>query len=114
MGRIEDLAAVYKRHVSVPWQRTLAGAQRVMLVVYEKELERTPRAHVGEFKQATERSRHRWTLVDCTRWFTDLAGPGRVPGGLVRKSGTLGYENGTPTALLVGSGSWHDERLRTA
>ena len=75
MGRIEDLAAVYERHVSVPWQRTLAGAQRVMLVVYEKELERTLRARIGEFKQATERSRHSWTLVDCTRWFTDwLAG----------------------------------------
>ena len=71
MGKIEDLAAVYERHVSVPWQRTLAGAQRVMLVVYEKELERTLRARIGEFQQATERSEHRWTLVDCTRWFTD-------------------------------------------
>ena len=71
MGRIEDLAAVYKRHVSVPWQRTLAGAQRVMLVVYEKELERTLRARIGEFKQATEHNGHGWKLVDCTRWFTD-------------------------------------------
>ena len=75
MGRIEDLAEVYERHVSVRWQRTLAGAQRVMLVVYEKELERTMRARIGEFKQATERSGHGWTLVDCTRWFTHwLAG----------------------------------------
>ena len=38
MGKIEELAAVYERHISAPWQRTLAGAQRVMLVVYEKEL----------------------------------------------------------------------------
>ena len=37
MGRIEDLAARYERHISVPWQRTIAGAQRVVLVVYEKE-----------------------------------------------------------------------------
>ena len=69
MGKIEDLAAVYERHVSVPWQRSVPGAQRVMLLVYEKDLERTLRARVGEFEQATRRSGHDWTLVDCTRWF---------------------------------------------
>lgn len=68
MGKVEELAAVYQRHVSVPWQRTLAGAQRVMLVVYEKELERTLRARIGEFEQATRRSGHGWKLVDCTGW----------------------------------------------
>lgn len=34
-------------------------------------MERTLRVRIGEFQQATERSGHRWTLVDCTRWFTD-------------------------------------------
>ncbi len=71
MGKIEDLAVVYERHVGVPWQRSVAGAQRVMLVVYEKELERTLRARMGEFEQATRRSGHDWTLVDCTRWFAE-------------------------------------------
>ncbi len=70
MGRIEDLAAVYQHHVSAPWQRTVAGAQRVMMVVYEKELERTLRARIGEFEQATVRSGHGWKLVDCTNWFS--------------------------------------------
>ena len=51
--------------------RNLSGAQRVMLVVYEKELERTLRARVGEFEQATRRNGHDWTLVDCTRWFAE-------------------------------------------
>ena len=74
MGRIEDLAAVYERHIDVPWQRTVSGAQRVMLVVYEKELERTLRARIGEFEQATRRSGHDWTLVDCTRWFAEWMG----------------------------------------
>ncbi len=74
MGKVEELAAVYERHVSVPWQRTLAGAQRVMLVVYEKELERTLRARIGEFEQATRRSGHGWKLVDCTRWFSTWMG----------------------------------------
>ena len=74
MGKIEDLATVYERHVSAPWQHTVAGAQRVMLVVYEKELERTLRDRVGEFEQATRRSGHDWTLVDCTRWFAEWMG----------------------------------------
>jgi hypothetical protein len=71
MGKIEDLAAAYQHHVSVPWQRTVAGSQRVMLVVYEKELERTLRARVGEFEQATRRSSFGWRLVDCTSWFSE-------------------------------------------
>ena len=71
MGKIEDLAAVYERHISAPWQRTIAGAQRVMLVVYEKELERSLRARLGEFEQATLRSGHGWQLVDCTTWFAE-------------------------------------------
>ena len=69
MGKIEELAAIYKRHINAPWQRTIAGAQRVMLVVYEKELERTLRARIGEFEQATRP--HRWKLVDCTKWFSE-------------------------------------------
>ena len=44
MGRIEDLADRYYEHISTPWQRTVAGAQRVIMVVYDKELERTLRA----------------------------------------------------------------------
>jgi len=71
MGKIEDLAAVYEQHVSAPWQHSLAGAQRVMLVVYEKELERALRARIGEFEQATRRSGHDWKLIDCTRWFAE-------------------------------------------
>ena len=71
MGKVEELAAVYERHISNPWQRSLSGAQRVMLVVYEKELERALRARIGEFEQATRRSGHDWTLVDCTKWFAE-------------------------------------------
>src|SRR5660398_200732 len=71
MGKIEDLAARFEYHVSAPWQKTVSGAQRVMIVVYEKELERTLRARIGEFEQATHRAGHRWKLVDCTTWFSE-------------------------------------------
>jgi len=73
MGRIEDLAAVYERHIRAPWQRTIAGAQRVMMVVYEKELERTFRARRGEFEQRTRAAGagHGWAEFDCTRSFAE-------------------------------------------
>ena len=41
MGKIEQLAEKYKQHISLPWQQTVAGAQRVIMVVYDKELERS-------------------------------------------------------------------------
>ena len=71
MGKIEDLATAYHRHVSAPWQRTLSGADPVMLVVYEKEIERALRARVGEFEQATIRAAHGWKLIDCSKWFSE-------------------------------------------
>lgn len=71
MGKIEELAKIYKRHLSVPWQRTLSGAQRVMMVVYDKELERALRARIGEFEEATRSAGHGWKLIDCTRWFAE-------------------------------------------
>jgi hypothetical protein len=71
MGKIEDLAKKYERHIGAPWQRTVAGAQRVMLVVYEKEDERKLRARIDEFAQATQRTGHSWKLVDCTKWFSE-------------------------------------------
>lgn len=70
MGKVEDLAAAYERQISVPWQRTLSGAQRVTVVVYDKEMERSLRAQIDEFGQATRRSGHGWGLVDCTDWFS--------------------------------------------
>ena len=71
MGKIEDLAKRYERHISAPWQRTVAGAQRVMMVVYEKEDERKLRARIDEFAQATRRAGHDWKLIDCTKWFSE-------------------------------------------
>lgn len=71
MSKVRELAGVYRRHVSAPWQRTLAGAQRVMMVVYPKERERALRAHLGEFEQATVQAGHEWRPVDCTKWFAE-------------------------------------------
>ncbi len=75
MGRIEDLAANYERHLSVPWQRSVAGAQRVMLLIYDKESERKLRARLGEFEIKTRDAGHGWVEHDCTTAFAQwLAG----------------------------------------
>lgn len=71
MNQITKLAAVYQRHVSAPWQRTMAGAQRVMIVVYPKERERALRGRIGEFEVATQEAGHNWVGVDATRWFAE-------------------------------------------
>ena len=60
MARIEDLADRYGRHIATPWQRTIAGAQRVVMVVYDKDLERTLRAHTLAFEMAARKAGHEW------------------------------------------------------
>ena len=71
MSRIEDLAENYAYHVHAPWPRTTSGAQRVMMAVYDKDMERTLRARIRLFEQATIAAGHLWQLVDCTKWFAE-------------------------------------------
>src|SRR5262245_4604621 len=68
MGRIEQLAEKYRQHLSLPWQQTVAGAQRVIMVVYDKELERTLLARKELFAIATRETGHEWfelTVADA-------------------------------------------------
>ena len=60
MGRIEELAEHYGKHVALPWERGVAGAQRVIMVVYDKEAERMLRARRQLFATATEAAGHDW------------------------------------------------------
>jgi len=69
VGRIEDLSDRYLQHISTPWQRTVSGAQRVLVVVYDKELERTLRARKMAFENATRQADHDWVEVDLTDAF---------------------------------------------
>ena len=69
MARIEDLAELYGRHIETPWQRTVAGPQRVIMVLYDKELERTLRARKEEFATRTRAAGHTWHEVDLTTTF---------------------------------------------
>ncbi len=71
MNQIAKLSQIYRRHVGAPWQPTLAGAQRVMIVVYAKERERALRAGIGEFEQVTRAEGHEWVQTDAADWFAE-------------------------------------------
>ena len=70
MSRIEDLAENYAKHIATPWQRTVAGAQRVIMIVYDKELERTLSARKLAFENATRQAVHDWFEVDVSDAFS--------------------------------------------
>ena len=71
MARIEDLAERYGRHIATPWQRTISGAQRVVMLVYDKELERTLRARKLAFETATRDAGHDWQEIDLSAAFAE-------------------------------------------
>lgn len=76
MGRIEKLAGRYRRYVSLPWQRGLAGAQRAIFVVYNKKDERRLANRRELFSLATVESGHCWKEIDLvdvfSRWMSGI------------------------------------------
>jgi len=74
MSRIDELAKRYADHIAVPWQQGLPAANRVVMLVYEKELERQLRGKVGEFEQRTKAAGHSWQLVDISTTFAHWMG----------------------------------------
>ena len=69
MAHIEELVSSYKAHISAPWQRNLAGAQKTIFVVYPKSDERRLRARLELFVLATQESGHGWLPFDFTTVF---------------------------------------------
>jgi|GEM_PF-3874513 len=70
MGRIEKLAERYRHHVSLPWQKGLAGAQRAIFVVYDKTDERRLANRIELFALATAEANHAWKKVDLSNVFS--------------------------------------------
>ena len=71
MGRIDRLAERYKRYISLIWEKDLAGAQRMVFVVYDKTDERRLRARTTLFELATKDAGHRWIECDLTDAFAE-------------------------------------------
>lgn len=71
MSRIDLLKKNYQRICGLPWDRNVAGPQRVWLAVYDKEDERKLRLRLGLFEEATHQAQHKWSLIDLTDAFAD-------------------------------------------
>ncbi|MBL1217601.1 MAG: DUF1788 domain-containing protein [Planctomycetes bacterium] len=75
MGHIEELANRYGSHIKVPWQRSLAGDQKSIFVVYPKAEEPRLRNRIELFEMQTASAGHQWKLLDLTgtfaRWMAD-------------------------------------------
>jgi Domain of unknown function (DUF1788) len=69
MSRIEVLKRNYQRICGLPWDRNVAGSQRVWFVVYDKEDERKLRLRLSLFAEATQATGHEWCLLDLTDVF---------------------------------------------
>jgi hypothetical protein len=70
-SKIPKLIAAYQSYITVPWQRDLAGEQRVIFAVYDRFEELHLRASVKEFALATKQAGKRWLLLDATSAFPE-------------------------------------------
>ncbi len=69
MSRLDLLLKEYERFVALPWERGLAGPQKVWFVVYDRTEERRLRAALDNFRLATVGAGHPWLPVDLTGAF---------------------------------------------
>ena len=68
-SRIARLVQSYQSYIELPWEKGLAGVQKVIFAVYDKTEELRVRAQVEEFEIATKSAKHNWNLVDITDAF---------------------------------------------
>lgn len=71
MGRVEELAERFGRHMQLPLSVTGVAAERVLIVVYDKELERVLRERFGEFQNCAEAAGRVFRRIDCTGMFAE-------------------------------------------
>jgi len=69
MNEIERLHTEYERFVRTPWDRTLAGAQKVWFAIYDPAQERRLRLRIPDFEVATRNAGHGWVSIDLTNSF---------------------------------------------
>jgi hypothetical protein len=69
VARIDELLHNYGRYVALPWEKGLAGPQRVWFAVYDKADERRLRVRVADFELRTRQAGHGWLLHDLSDAF---------------------------------------------
>ena len=71
MSKIESLVKVYEQYVNLPWDRNLAGPQKVWFAIYDPDDERHLRPRLAAFQEATLKAGHGWLLLDLTDSFAE-------------------------------------------
>lgn len=66
MSRVSDLVDAYAAELSLPWRSGLSGGERVWMLVYPPDMERTVRAAIPRLELVTGQGGHGWTLIDIT------------------------------------------------
>jgi hypothetical protein len=70
VNEIEGLLKAYQGFLQLPWDRTLAGPQKVWFAIYEPAQERRLRLRLAEFEMATRNAGHSWSHLDLTDLFS--------------------------------------------
>ena len=70
-SKLTKLLAVYREHLTVPWQEGLAAIQRVIFAVYDKTDELRLRANIDEFALVTQHADKKWLFIDVTNAFPE-------------------------------------------
>ena len=74
-SRLKRVLTNYANYISVPWQKGLAGVQKVIFVVYDKTDELKLRAQITEFEIATTNAQHEWYPIDLSPAFPEWIEP---------------------------------------
>lgn len=68
-SKIARLIHSYQSYIELPWEKGLAGVQKVIFTVYDKTEELRMRSQIEEFEIATKTAKHNWQLIDITDAF---------------------------------------------
>jgi hypothetical protein len=77
MSKVEQLATVFRDHIGVGWPASSSGAQRIVMIVYDPNEERTLRKKLPLFAQAVQAHQYAWHSVDLTSAFAQWLGAHR-------------------------------------
>lgn len=101
-SKVNKLVAVYRQHLSVPWQPGLAAIQRVIFAVYDKSDELRLRANVEEFALVTQQAGKRWLQIDITNAFPQWMAEQEYRGAYFECPEDLaGYQTGELTEFVA-------------
>jgi len=74
MSKVDSLIEAYSHFAELPWDKSVAGPEKVWLAVYPPSEERRLRFKLTEFGTATQRVGKGWKVVDITKAFEEWLG----------------------------------------